>query len=166
MAIFAVHCAADSRAPETALERARLLRQGFVWPALVFGPLWLALSGLWRPLALWFVAAALVGLAAQRGFIGPGGEVALYVLSALYLAFEGRALQGAALARGGRPLVDIVSAGDRYDAERAFFARALDTPPPRSTQGAGGSPAGAPPQTLAPKALAPQVLGLFPEAGG
>jgi hypothetical protein len=157
MAIFAVHCAADSRAPEAALERARLLRQGFVWPALLLGPLWLALRGLWRPLALWIVAAALIGAAAERGFIGPGGEVLLYLLSAFYLGFEGRALQSAALARGGRPLADIVSADDRDGAERAFFARALSAPPPPvSTQPAASPSSGAP----------PQVLGLFPEAGG
>jgi hypothetical protein len=161
MPIFAVHCAADPRAPEAALERARLVRQGFVWPALLFGPLWLALRGLWRPLALWIVAAALVGAAAERGFIGPGGAVSLYLLSAFYFAFEGRALQGAALARGGRPLADIVCAGDRDSAERAFFARRLGAPPPPPTQGAGGPPAGASPQ-----GFAPQVLGLFPEAGG
>jgi Protein of unknown function (DUF2628) len=156
MSIFAVHCAADPRAPEAALERARLLRQGFVWPALLLGPLWLALRGLWRPLALWVVAAALTGVAAQQGFIGPGGAVSLYLLSAFYLGVEGRALQGAALARGGRPLADIVSAGDRYGAECAFFARALSAPPPRPPEAASGAPAGG----------SPQVLGLFPEAGG
>lgn len=157
MAIYAVHCAADPRAPERALERARLLRLGFVWPAFLLGPLWLALRGLWRPLALWLLAAALAGAATRRGFITPGGDFWLYVLSVLYLALAGRTLQGAALARGGRPLADVVCAGDRFSAERAFFARALIAPPPRPAATAAPT---------APTSAPPHVLGLFPEAGG
>jgi hypothetical protein len=157
MAIYAVHCAADPRAPEQALERARLLRLGFVWPAFLLGPLWLALRGLWRPLALWLLVAAVAGAAMARGFVTPGEDFWLYLLSVVYLALAGRALQGTALARGGRPLADIVCAGDRYSAERAFFARALLAPPPRPGRTAAAAP---------PANAPPHVLGLFPEAGG
>ncbi|MGA2494016.1 MAG: DUF2628 domain-containing protein [Roseiarcus sp.] len=158
MTIFAAHCAPDFRRSSEALERARVFRVGFVWPALVFGPLWLIARRLWRPLALWIVAAALVAAAATHGLLNPGAVFWLYLLAALYLGFEGRALEAAALTRRGRPLADIVCADDSSGAERAFFARAVDltevAPPPAPPR--GGPPSNAP----------HTVIGLFPEAGG
>jgi hypothetical protein len=157
MTIFAAHCAPEFRRSSEALEQARVFRVGFVWPALVFGPLWLIARRLWRPLALWIVAAALAGAAATHGLLDPAAASWLYILAALYLGFEGRALEAAALTRRGRPLADIVCAADSSGAERAFFTRAADMAeplrppaPPR-----GGSAGGA-----------PHVIGLFPEAGG
>ena len=135
-----------------------MLRVGFVWPALVFGPLWLIARRLWRPLALWIAAAAVIEAAATHGLLNPGAAFWLYLLAALYLGLEGRALEAAALTRRGRPLADIVCAADSSGAERTFFVRAVAAtevapppPPPR-----GGPAAGAP----------PAVIGLFPEAGG
>jgi len=158
MTIYAAHCAPEFRRSREALEQARVYRVGFVWPALVFAPLWLIARRLWRPLALWIVAAALVGAAATHGLLNPGAAAWLYLLAALYLGFEGRALEAAALARRGRPLADIVCAADSSDAERTFFARAVDltevAQPP-------APPRGGP----APNA-SHAVIGLFPEAGG
>ena len=135
-----------------------MFRVGFVWPALVFGPLWLIARRLWRPLGLWIVAAALAGGATAYGLLNPGAAFWLYVLAALYLGFEGRALEAAALTRRGRPLADIVCAADSSGAERAFFARAAELaeagPPPAPPR--GGPAAGA----------SHAVIGLFPEAGG
>jgi len=157
MAIFAAHCAPEFRRSSEALEETRIFRVGFVWPALIFGPLWLLARLLWRPLALWIVAAALVAAATAAGALHPGAAFWLYALAALYLGFEGRALEAAALARRGRPLADIVCADDRTGAERTFFARAAsaaDAPPAPAASGGpgGGAPHG--------------VIGLFPEAGG
>jgi hypothetical protein len=158
MTIFAAHCAPEFRRSSEALEQARVFRVGFVWPALVFGPLWLIARRLWRPLALWIVAAALVEAAATYGLLDPGAAFWLYLLAALYLGFEGRALEAAALTRRGRPLADIVCAADSSGAERTFFARAVDlseaAQPPAPPR--GGPAAGAP----------HAVIGLFPEAGG
>ena len=157
MTIFAAHCSPDFRRSSEALEQARIYRVGFVWPALVFGPLWLIARRLWRPLALWIVIAALVGAAAAQGLLNPGAAFWLYGLAALYLGFEGRALEAAALTRRGRPLADIVSAADASGAERAFFSRAIDlsdVAPPAPSRGG--------PAPKAPHA----VIGLFPEAGG
>jgi len=157
MTIFAAHCAPEFPRSSETLEQARVFRVGFVWAALLFGPLWLVARRLWRPLALWIVAAALAGAATTHGRLDPAAAFWLYVLAALYLGFEGRALEAAALTRRGRPLADIVCAADSSGAERAFFARAADMAeplrppaPPR-----GGSAGGA-----------PHVIGLFPEAGG
>ena len=158
MTIFAAHCAPEFPQSSEVLEQARVFRVGFVWPALVFGPLWLVARRLWRPLALWIVAAALVGAGTAHGTLDPGAAFWLYLLAALYLGVEGRALEAAALTRRGRPLVDIICAADSSGAERAFFARAVDltdvAPPPAPPR--GGPALGAP----------HAVIGLFPEAGG
>ncbi len=157
MAIFAAHCAPEFPRSSEALAQARIFRVGFVWPAQVFGPLWLLARRLWRPLALWIVAAALVGAAATHGLLGAGAAFWLYALAALYLGVEGRALEAAALTRRGRPLADIVCAADSSGAEHAFFARAADlAEAPRPPAPRGGPAAGAP----------HAVIGLFPEAGG
>ena len=63
MAIFAAHCAPEFPRSSEALQQARVYRVGFVWPALLFAPLWLIARRLWRPLALWIVVAALVAAA-------------------------------------------------------------------------------------------------------
>lgn len=140
------------------MTQARVFRVGFVWPALMFAPLWLLARRLWRPLALWIVAAALVGAAAMYGLLSPSAAFWLYVLGALYLGFEGRALEAAALTRRGRPLADIVCAADSSAAERAFFARAAEL---TNVAQPAAPPRGGPPSN-APHA----VIGLFPEAGG
>ena len=158
MTIFAAHCAPEFPRSAEALEQARVYRVGFVWPALVFGPLWLIARRLWRPLALWIVAAALTGAATAHGLLNPGAAFWLYVLAALYLGFEGGALEAAALTRRGRPLADIVCAADSLGAERAFFVRFVDlADAPRPPAPPRGGPAASAPHA---------VIGLFPEAGG
>ena len=158
MTIFAAHCAPDFRRSSEALEKARIFRIGFVWSALVFGPLWLIARRLWRPLALWIVGAAAVGAAATHGLLDARAAGWLYGLAALYLGCEGRALEAAALTRRGRPLADIVCAADSAGAERTFFARAAElTEPPRPPSPPSRGPASGAP---------PAVIGLFPEAGG
>jgi len=157
MAIYAAHCAPEAQRTPEALERTRLYRVGFVWPALLFGPLWLLAKRLWLTLLMWIVAAALVGAAIAAGWLDPAAGFWLYVLAAIFLGLEGRSLEAAALTRRGRPLADIVCARDSSAAERAFFFRATSTetprPPPLPRH---GGPPGPP----------PPVIGLFPEAGG
>jgi hypothetical protein len=158
MTIFAAHCAPEFPRSTAVLEQARIFPVGFAWPALVFGPLWLIARRLWRPLAIWIVAAALVEAATAYGLLDAGAAVWLYVLAALYLGFEGRALEAAALTRRGQPLADIVCAADASGAERAFFVRAGEMPePPRPPAPPRGGPAAGAPHA---------VIGLFPEAGG
>jgi len=154
MAIYAVHCPAGDGDAAT-LERAKFLKVGFCAAALAFGPMWLLAHRLWRPLALWILGAALVALALAQGVFGADAAVWLYALSALYLGLEGRALQGAALARRGRPLADVICAADSSTAERGFFERAFAAPPRAAPR----------PRAAPPSSAPPQVLGLFPEAG-
>ena len=155
MAIYAVHCP-TGESDAAAFERAQFLKLGFCGPALVFGPLWLLAHRLWRPLMLWALSAALVGFALAADVLSADAAFWLYVLSALYLGLEGRALEGAALARRGRPLADVVCAPDSSTAELGFFARRFARPGPRGAPRAGFGP---------PSSAPPEVLGLFPEAG-
>jgi hypothetical protein len=156
MTIYAVHSPALEDDPVRAFDRAKLLRLGFARWAFVFGPLWLIASRLWLALVAWCVGAALVGLAVARGALAQDAAMLFYWLSALYLGFEGRALQGWSLTRRGLPLADIVTADTKETAERGFLARALAAPRPAPGPRVGATPA------PDPRA----IIGLFPRAGG
>jgi len=155
MAIYAVHCP-GGEADAAALERAKFLKLGFCRAALVFGPLWLLAHRLWRPLALWILVAAPVGFALAASVLSAEAAFWLYVLSALYLGLEGRALEGAALARRGRPLSDVVCAPDSATAELGFFARRFAPAAARGSEPGGFGP---------PPSAPGEVLGVFPQAG-
>ena len=155
MKIFNVHVAAGPAALE---DRVHFERQGFSWPAFLFGPFWLISRGLWRVLAIWLVAAVLAILAVRLGQLTGGAVFGLGFVAALYLGFEGPNLASAALQRAGWRLADVAVGAHRGDAERSFFLRGAETASPPS----GSRSAGANPPPLAPS----HVIGLFPEAGG
>jgi hypothetical protein len=150
MRLYAIH-APDTAEAFAVLERARAARTGFSLAALVFGPLWLLVRGIWLALAAYAALAALIVLAAREGFLGAGAAVALFALGQLYLAVEGRALALAARRRGGRPLVDVVYAPSALAAEKTYLERAL----------AGG----AAPFRRGETGGAADVIGMFPEPG-
>jgi len=141
--------------PAAIAERADFIREGFSWPALLFGPLWLLARGLWRALGLWFVGALAVALATYYGRAPDFTASWLYWLSAAWLGLEGQGFVAAARQRAGFRLVDIVIGADSGAAEHAFFSRWL-------AQSAPPAPAARP---NVPVAQA-NVIGMFPEAGG
>ena len=145
MKLFAIH------APHASPEAARAAKTGFAPVALIFGPLWLLVRGLWLALAGYVALAALAGVALGEGWLRPGAAVLLVLLGNLYLAFEGRALAIAARGRSGRPLVDLVFAQSALEAEKIHLERALAL--------------GAVPLRAAPPPGAADVIGLFPEPG-
>jgi hypothetical protein len=137
-------------------DRASFIREGLCWPALLFGPLWMLARGLWRPLGVWCLGALLVAYGRHTASLSIAGAVWLYLLSAVYLALEGRNLVAAAIERRGFALVDIVSGADSTAAEQVFFARWL------ADENVAVNAAARPDIPAAQT----QVLGLFPEAGG
>ena len=141
--------------PAAIAERADFIREGFSWPAFLFGPLWLLARGLWRALGLWCVGALAVALATYFGRAPEFAANWLYWLSAAWLGLEGQGLVAAARQRAGLRLVDIVIGADSGAAEHGFFSRWL-------AQSALASPA-ARPNVLVAEA---HVIGMFPEAGG
>jgi hypothetical protein len=160
MAIYSVHMPGDGADPLSAAERASFLREGFSWPAFLFGPLWLLARGLWRPLGAWCLGAVLVGLATSYGLLGGSAGSWLYFIAALFLGFEGKGFVGAAMERRGLRLVDVAAGPDLAAAESGFFARWLaNTPAPVLT------PAPARPNASAADGQG-HIIGMFPEAGG
>jgi hypothetical protein len=155
MAIYRVHLPLGAPNQAVAAEGAKFLREGFCWPAFLFGPLWLLARGLWRPLVLWGLGALIVGFAIFYGRASGAVGFWLYVLSVVFLGFEGQNYATAALERGGFGLADIAAGADRLAAERSFFSRWLADVAP--------TPLAARPNTpIAPA----HVIGLFPESGG
>ena len=148
----------DGAEPALAAERARFVRDGFSWPALLFGPFWLLARGLWLALIIWILGAVLVSLAIRNGYLAGGAGGWLYFLSVLFLGVEGRKLVAGAVERRGLVFADVIVAPNRSTAEEIFFNRwPFDAGPPPSS----------PPSPRANIAVAPtHVIGMFPEAGG
>ncbi|MGD0719635.1 MAG: DUF2628 domain-containing protein [Roseiarcus sp.] len=156
MTIYAVHLPSGEPDPARAAERARFVRAGFCWPALLFGPFWMLAGALWRGLVVWCFGAVVVALAVSSGRLPGSGAVWLYVLSAVFLGLEGRTLVAAATERDGLGLVDVIQGGDRDEAEAAFYARLVANRP-----SAPIAPA-SPNLPIVPN----HVIGSFPEPGG
>jgi hypothetical protein len=97
-----------------------LLREGFAWGALVFGPLWLLAHRAWIAGALALCAGVLIAAVAR------GGVAAVLLLGlAWLLGLFGQDLRRWSLARQGFTLVHVVAAVDRDSA----LARLLDRRP-------------------------------------
>jgi hypothetical protein len=146
MASFSAYVPAD-RNPD----RVVLVRDGFSFAALLFGPLWLIAHRLWLGLLGYVVvAAALSGLA--HVLPASGG---LDLLFAIWFGFEARAVRRWSLERNGYRLEGLVEAGDREAAEHRFFAlwrhEPADIRPPMPASG--------------PRVPRADVIGLFPEIG-
>lgn len=109
---------------ETA-ERLLFVKEGFAWPALFFGPLWLLAHAMWWVLLLWIAVAVALGVSgelfpAMEPFIAPAA-VALSVLFAL----EANGLRRWSLERKGWRLAGIATGRSYDECERDFFARWL-----------------------------------------
>ena len=94
--------------------RTLLVKDGFSWPAFIFGPMWLAWKRMWRELAVFiafFALAALLRHAAPQfgGWLG--------LLASLLLGFEGNGLYGRALARRGYIETGVIAARELDEAE-------------------------------------------------
>lgn len=158
MAIYTVHIPEGEVDAVRAAERARFLREGFSWPAFLFGPLWLLLHRLWWALAGWIGAAIVLGLIAYGLGLPPRAASGLWFLLALWLGLEGIQLRRKALERVGFRLADIVAGGSRDEIEARFFTGA-------SLTGAPG-PASLVPAFARPAPAGRDVIGLFPDSRG
>ena len=148
MKLFTIH-APIGPAVLAGLEGARAARTGFSFAALVFGPLWLLVRGLWLALVGYVLLAALVAGLVGYGWLRPGAALALLALAELYLGVEGRALAVVARARARRPLVDVIYARSALEAEKLYFERALAAAPAVAPRGVARAEEG--------------VIGSFPE---
>lgn len=89
-----------------------LVREGFSWGALIFGPLWLLAHRAWIPAVLAIAVCVVIGAL-------PTGEArtALSIAFPLLLGFSGNDMRRFSLERRGYRLTHVVAA---RDAESAF----------------------------------------------
>jgi hypothetical protein len=113
--LYTVHLA-----PGAPIAEAVLVKEGFCWPALIFGPFWALWHGLWLWAALWLCAGA--------GFAGiealwPGAHGVIVILElalAVLIAAEGNDLRRRRLERLGLQEIGVVGGAGEDSAVRRF----------------------------------------------
>lgn len=162
MASYTFHPPQEAGQDASALERAELVRDGFVWGAFLFTAFWFFFHRLW----LAGIGVGLAVLAVMAGLPRLGVNPVAASLASTLLAFlvglEAPTLRRWTLARRGRPAVDVVQGSSYEEAEAKAISRylaGLDGPRPGA--------AAAQPLTpyRAPASLSP-ALGIFPEPEG
>ncbi len=88
-----------------------LVREGFAWGALVFGPFWLAVHRAWIPAAVSLAAFVLIGLLVPS----PAATILTFALAVL-LGLTGQDLRRWSLEWRGYLLVHVLAAISRDDA--------------------------------------------------
>ncbi len=114
--LYSVHLGRGD-APEDAV----LVKEGFCWPALLFGPFWAFYHRLWLWGVAWIAVATVIGLAeealpAAAGYLG----FATIALELLFAA-EANDLRRVDLARRGWREVEVVGGTDDDTAARRFL---------------------------------------------
>ncbi|MEM7300055.1 MAG: DUF2628 domain-containing protein [Pseudomonadota bacterium] len=116
--IFTVH-AADTGSE--ALETAKLVPEATAPWAIIAPPFWLIVHRLWFGLLVYLLVTAIL-LVSLLTALGPFAFV-LASLPGLYLLLEGNNLRRAKLERRGFPMISVVEAANRRDAEELLIAR-------------------------------------------
>ena len=138
------------------------VRDGFVWSAFLFAPLWMLRHRLWLALLVYAAAAIVIALGASWFRLSPGTTALIAFLASLLIGFEASSLRRAALARRKWINVGIVVGDDLELAERRFFdAWTRRGAPSNSHMRAPASSA-----VASRVAAANDVIGLFPEPEG
>jgi len=103
-------------------DKAVLVKEGFSWPALFFGPFWLAWRRMWLVLAFYIALMLVVAaLARLTGF--PEGAVSVITTAInVLLAFEGNDLLRWTLERRRYHERGVVLGDGLAEAEERFFA--------------------------------------------
>lgn len=123
MAIFTVHFPPTVSGQPASPEKIVFLRDGFSWPALIFGPFWLAWRRAWLVAVLWTLLLAALAFIAWKLRVSREAMSWLTLALAVWLGFEGERLVGWNLARRGYVERDLVIGEDLDEAEAAFFYR-------------------------------------------
>jgi hypothetical protein len=98
-----------------------LVREGFSWGALIFGPIWLAVHNAWIPAALALAACILIAVLTS----GPTQSALLLALM-LWLGFTGNDLRRWSLRLRGFVLQEVVGARDATEALGVMLERRPD----------------------------------------
>lgn len=115
--------------PLSRCEEIELVKEGFSWPAFVFGPLWLIAHRMWIVLA----GFAATWLAVQLFFMAlPGGNNAVglaWLVISLGFGLEANQLRRWTLERRGYRTIASVAGSSLDDCEHRFFQSWLDVAP-------------------------------------
>jgi hypothetical protein len=98
-----------------------LVREGFAWGALLFGPLWLAAHRAWIPAALALAASILIAALTS----GPAVTTLLLAL-AVWLGLSGQDLRRWSMRHRGFTLFEVVTAQHEADALARLLERRPD----------------------------------------
>ncbi len=126
MNTYTLHLPTEARPGDRdALDRAEVVKDGFSWGAFFFSVLWFFYNRLW--LAGLGVLAVMVAFGAGLAALGvrTGPAFVAELLLSILIGLEANSLKRWTYARRGRPVVDVVTAGDREEAEVKAFGRWL-----------------------------------------
>lgn len=98
-----------------------VVREGFSWGALLFGPLWLAVHRVWIPAALALAALVLIVVLAQDSL-----QVTLLATVVVLLGLSGHDLRRWSLDHRGYLLTQVVAARDELEALQHLLERRPD----------------------------------------
>jgi hypothetical protein len=167
MAVYTVHAPPPVGETVSAqAERFVFVRDGFSFPALLFGGIWMLLHRMWMAVLGYVVVTAGLAVLLQR-YGSVGVALSVWTFFALLVGFEAPTLRRFTLGRRGYRAVGLVVGDDQELAERRFFdawvrqKEATSSGPFDAWTHKGGP--GAPPAPSS--AHGPDVLGLFPEPG-
>ena len=130
-----------------------LVKEGFCWPAFLFGPLWCLARREWLGLLAWLAASLALAVLARLTLADPVQLAVALGFSAL-VGFVANDWRRWRLARAGWRLTDVVAAASLAEAEERLAQEGRLAPPPRPQQPAPapGWPraAAAPPEPFLP----------------
>jgi hypothetical protein len=146
--------------PTERAERMAFVRDGFSWPAFLFGPLWMLWHRLWLVLVFYLVVVAGVAAGLRVAGVGTGGRALIAFLIALLIGLEAGSLRRWTLLRRRWHERGSVVGDDLAAAERRFFDTWVQQRAASDARAQGNLPASGP-----VRASQPDVVGLFPEPG-
>ncbi|MGE0211702.1 MAG: DUF2628 domain-containing protein [Parvibaculaceae bacterium] len=123
--LFTVHYREEASGSLTGQgEDAILVKQGFSWPAFLFGPFWLLFKRMWIVFVLFLALAAGLTALGLAGWVPDDAVTVLGFGLHLLLGFEGNDLYRWTLARRRCRERAAVAAENRLAAERRYFTLA------------------------------------------
>lgn len=145
-----------------ALERSEIVRDGFSPWAFIAPMLWLFWHRHWILGIVAALVVGLVGLGLSALGLRPGAVLGVEILLHLLFGFEAASLRRFVYERRGRPVGDIVTAGDAGDAEAKSFARWIGSPETTSSRSITTSRTNSPGYRTSSE----PIIGLFPDREG
>lgn len=119
MRVYTVHIRPGSWLPD---DGAVLVKEGFSWPAFLFGPVWALARGLWLVAAALLAAGAALGAALELSGADSPARAAIVVGFQVLVGFTAMDFQRWSLARRGFAEAQVVAAPDLTAAERRYFS--------------------------------------------